>query len=327
MARARPDTVGAPPAPDPREAVNDAEADRAPPAGIADDAVGRLTRRLGERVRAVRKRRGLSRRALAELSGVSPRYLAQLESGEGNTSIALLHRVAVALERPVETLVAADDPLADETGELVRLYRRADAAGRARARQALDPERLRADKAGRICLIGLRGAGKSTLGPMLGEALGVPFVELNRAIERGAGMPVGEIIALYGEAGYRKLEADTLESIVATHERVVLAVAGGVAEVESSFAQLLTRFHTVWIKASAAEHMERVRAQGDLRPMAGNPRAMAQLHDLLRAREARYRRAEHHLDTGGRTVEASRAELVELVRSSGIVAEQPNRAR
>ena len=320
MTRARSGTAGAPPAPDSREAVNDAEADRAPPAGLADDAVGHLTRRLGERVRAVRKRRGLSRRALSELSGVSPRYLAQLESGEGNTSIALLQRVAIALERPIEALVAADDPLTGETDELVRLYRRADAAGRTRALQALDPERLRADRAGRICLIGLRGAGKSTLGPMLGDALGVPFVELNREIERGAGMPIGEIIALYGDEGYRKLEADTLEAIVAAHERVVLAVAGGVVEAESGFAQVLTRFHTVWIRASAAEHMERVRAQGDLRPMAGNPQAMAQLHDILREREARYRRAELHLDTGGRDVEASRRELVELVRSSGIVA-------
>ena len=106
---------------------------------------------------------------------------------------------------------------------------------------------------------------------MLGDALDVPFVELNREIERDAGMPIGEVIALYGEAGYRKLEADTLDAIVEAHERVVLAVAGGVVEVESSFAQVLTRFHTVWIRASAVEHMERVRAQGDLRPMAGNP--------------------------------------------------------
>ena len=294
---------------------------------MADASAAALIRRVGERVRAARKAEGLPRRVLSERSGVSPRYLAQLEAGEGNISIGLLERVAIALGRPIETLVGAEDSPRDGAvgavgaAELVALYRGADAAARARAFEALDPGRRRASKAERVCLIGLRGAGKSTLGAALGEALGVPFVELNREIERDAGVPVGEIIALYGNEGYRRLEAEALDDVVATHERVVLAVAGGLVEQASTFAEVLARFHTVWLRAAPFEHMERVRAQGDLRPMAGDPRAMARLREILEAREALYGRAEHHLDTAGRSVDASLAELRELVRARALLEE------
>ena len=274
-----------------------------PRPATADAAVAALLVRVGERVRTARKSRRYSRRELSERSGVSPRYLAQLEGGEGNISIGLLQRIGIALGQPIEALVAAEG---------------ATARGR---------------KAERLCLIGLRGAGKSTLGARLGEALGVPFVELNEAIEREADMPVGEVIALYGEEHYRRLEADTLGHIVATRERVVLAVAGGVVEAPDTFAELVDRFHTVWLRAEPAEHMARVRAQGDLRPMAGNPRAMERLREILAERESRYRRAEHHLDTGGRTVEDSLADLRGLVashdifpcRASGGAAPEPRR--
>ena len=303
------------------KAANDVEPDRSIQSDFADEAIDHLSLRIGERVRALRERKGLSRRVLCELSGVSPRYLVKLESGEGNTSIALLQRVAITLNQPIESLVAAADPLAAENNELIALYRQADAAARTRAFHALDPVRLQADKAARIGLIGLRGAGKSTLGPLLAEALELPFIELNNEIEGSAGMPLGEIIALYGDEGYRELEADTLQTIIAKYERVVLAVAGGLVDEQDSFIQILSRFHTVWISASPTEHMERVRAQGDLRPMAGNPQALTQLKTILKARESRYRRAEYHLDTAGQTLDVSRAELIRLVRASGIVNE------
>lgn len=284
-------------------------------------SVAALIDQVARRVYQARKARRLSRRELSELSGVSPRYLVQLESGEGNISIGLLQRIAIALDRPIESLVGIDDELADDVARLVVRYRNADAATRTSVLRLLDPEQLRERKAERLCLIGLRGAGKSTLGALLGKKLGLPFIELNHEIERSAGMPVAEVIAMYGEEGYRKLEANTLNAIVTSHDRLVLAVAGGVVEETNTFAEVLGRFHTVWLKASPTEHMERVRAQGDLRPMAGNPQAMEQLREILTTRESLYGQAEHHLDTSGKTIDTSLDELCSLVESYKIFAE------
>jgi len=282
-------------------------------------SVKALINQVAERVYAARKAKRLSRRELSELSGVSPRYLVRLEGGEGNISIGLLQRIAVALERPIEWLVGADDALSDELTRLVLRYRNADSATRTSVLSLLDPEQLRQRKAERVCLIGLRGAGKSTLGSRLSQVMDLPFIELNQEIEHSAGMPVGEVIAMYGEEGYRKLEADTLKDIITTRERFILAVAGGVVEDANTFAKVLGRFHTVWLKAEPDDHMERVRAQGDLRPMAGNPQAMEKLREILAARESRYRQAEYHLDTSGKTIDATLAELKSLVSTYGIL--------
>ncbi len=278
-----------------------------------------LIEQVGQRVYKTRKAKRLSRRELSEKSGVSPRYISRLEGGEGNISIGLLQRIAIALERPIEWLVGTDDELADDVARLIVRYRNADAATRASVLQLLDPAQLRERKAQRLCLIGLRGAGKSTLGSRLSREMDLPFIELNQEIERSAGMPIGEVIAMYGEEGYRKLEADTLKTIIETRERLVLAVAGGVVEKPDTFAEVLGRFHTVWLKADPTEHMERVRAQGDLRPMAGNPQAMEQLRAILVARESRYGQAEYHLDTSGKTVEVSLGELQGLVVAHNII--------
>ncbi|MFK7858233.1 MAG: helix-turn-helix transcriptional regulator [Granulosicoccus sp.] len=275
---------------------------------------------VGRRVLAARKSKRYSRRELSERSGVSTRYLVQLEGGEGNISIGLLQKLAIALELPIDELVVRDDAISEDVANMVTLFRNADASTRAHVMRVLDPERLRELKAERVCLIGLRGAGKSTLGAKLSQALDVPFIELNSEIERSAGIPLGEIIALYGEDGYRTLEADTLKAILATHNRLVLAVAGGLVEQVDTFREVLERCHTVWLRADPTEHMERVRAQGDLRPMAGNPRAMAQLREILLARESRYRQAEFHLNTSSRTVDQSFADLSELIASHKIFA-------
>lgn len=282
-------------------------------------SISELIVRVGKRVYNARKAQHLSRRELSERSRVSPRYLVQLEAGEGNISIGLLQRIAVALDKPIEWLVGPDDASDDDLARLAVRYRNADAATRINVQRLLDPEHLRKQKAQRLCLIGLRGAGKSTLGALVAKAMDVPFVELNQQIERSASMPVAEIIAMYGAQGYRKLEADTLKDIINTHQRVVLAVAGGVVEAPVTFAQLLERFHTVWLKASPSEHMERVRAQGDLRPMAGNPQAMEQLRTILISRESRYSQAEHHLNTSGKTIDATLAEFLALVTSQAIL--------
>lgn len=284
-----------------------------------ETSVEAVITQVGTRVYKERKAKRMSRRELSEQSGVSPRYIARLEAGEGNVSIGLLQRIAIALDRPIEWLVSTEDALSDDIERLIGRYRRADAATRANVMRVLDPTLLREQKSERLCLIGLRGAGKSTLGALIGKALNLPFIELNQEIERSAGMPVSEVIAMYGEEGYRKLEADTLTNIIATRERLVLAVAGGVVEEATTFADVLGRFHTVWLKASPTEHMERVRAQGDLRPMAGNPKAMEQLREILAARESRYGQADHHLDTSGKTIDASLAELRSTIASNNII--------
>jgi XRE family transcriptional regulator, aerobic/anaerobic benzoate catabolism transcriptional regulator len=252
----------------------------------ADAAVSRLMRQVGERVRASRKEKGMPRRVLSEISGVSPRYLAQLEAGEGNISIGLLQRIAMALDQRIDWLVREDEPAPAD-----------------------------ASRGQRICLIGLRGAGKSTLGALAGDALGIPFVELNSEIEAQAGMPVAEVIALYDQEGYRKLEARALDRIVATRETLVLAVAGGIVTEPETFKTLLGHFHTIWLKTSPEEHMSRVRQQGDERPMAGNPEAMEQLKSILTSREALYEQAPARLDTSGKTEGQSLTELLAIIEA------------
>ena len=239
---------------------------------------------LGTRVRIRRKHLKLSRRALAVTSGVSERYLVELESGRGNISILLLRQVAAALATPMETLIRDGGPATDR------------------------------GKADRIALIGLRGAGKSTLGRLLADDLGAPFVELNAAISRESGLALTEIFSLYGADGYRRFEQHCLNQIAARYDACVLAVGGGIVAEPDTFAALLKDFRTVWIQTSPAEHMNRVRAQGDNRPMAGNPAAMNDLRAILADRQRLYARADTALDTAGRTVSESRAALLALVQ-------------
>ena len=269
---------------------------------------------VGERVRKARERRGISRRVLAELSQVSLRYLAQLEGGTGNISIALLGRVSLALDHRIEWLVGADDPWSSEAVRFSELFRSATTVERRRVMRLLDtgdPTRLREK---RLCLIGLRGAGKSTLGKLVSKELSLPFLELNRKIEEVSGIHVNEVMALYGQEGYRRLERQALERIVATTSKTVLAVAGGIVAEPETFSYLLRHFHTVWLKARPEEHMKRVRKQGDLRPMRGNPKAMEELRSILTSRESLYAQAEAAVDTSGRTLEQSARDLVEVVR-------------
>lgn len=281
----------------------------------ADREADALIARVGERVRRARDRKGIPRRVLSEKSGVSPRYLAQLEAGGGNISIALLQRVAHALDHKIEWLVGEDDPWSSDALRVADLYRTATAETQARVRAALNPEPIEATRAQRICLIGLRGAGKSTLGRLVGDQLGVPFLELNREIEEQSGMPVAELMALYGQEGYRRLEAQAIDRVIATHDSVILAVAGGIVAEPDTYANLLGHFHTIWVKATPAEHMARVREQGDTRPMAGNPEAMDQLKSILTAREALYDRAQARLDTSGHTEGESLEELMTLIET------------
>ncbi len=285
---------------------------------IVTDAA-KLTARLAKRISEARKARGLPRRVLSELSGVSPRYLAQLEAGEGNISVVLLQRVARALDLGIEKLLAEEVPLDRDVGRVAALYRQAAPDVQDRVRALLSPQNPGVLRAGRVCLLGLRGAGKSTLGRLAGEALGIPFVELNKDIEHETGMPLTEVMALYGIEGYRRLEADALERISLRYDRMILAVAGGIVAEPPTYARLLERFHTVWVRTTPGEHMQRVRAQGDLRPMQGNPAAMAQLKTLLEERTPLYARAEAQIDTSNRAPRSSLNDLITVISKNGFL--------
>jgi len=291
------------------------------PQSEAADSEARITaflEMLGERVRAARARKGISRRVLSEISGVSPRYLAQLESGKGNISIALLLKISAALDFNIEWLVAEEDPWQSETAMLRYMLTRATREQRHQVLDLLESGSRHNDRAGRIALIGLRGAGKSTLGRMAAAELGLPFVELDHEIEQTSGMPVNEVFSLYGQDAYRRLERQALERIVATHENLILAVAGGIVSEPETYTYFLRHYCAIWIKASPEEHMARVRGQGDDRPMIGNPDAMNDLRRILSSRETLYRRAEAEVDTQGRTLDDSLKSLLYAIKSLGL---------
>lgn len=269
--------------------------------------------RLAARVRAAREALGLPRRELSARSGVSPRYLAQLEAGEGNISVILLDRVATALNVRIEDLLSETPPMSGDVARVARLYQAAPAQVQGRVRALLAPQNPVAMRAQRICLVGLRGAGKSTLGRMAADKLKVPFVELNHEIEAEAGIPLAEVMALYGQDGYRALEAEAVARIVDRHDKLILAVAGGIVGDETAYDLVLERFHTIWIRTSPGEHMARVRAQGDLRPMEGNPAAMDQLKALLATRTPAYERALAQIDTAAKPVSTSLNELLAVI--------------
>lgn len=290
----------------------------------AEAAVAMLMEQVGDRVRKARERKGIPRRLLSERSGVSPRYLAQLESGQGNISISLLKRVAIALDHRIEWLVGKEDPWNSDVMRVAELFRSADQATQDIVLQTLSSDTAESRCANRICLVGLRGAGKSTLGKLAGKQLDVPFVELNQEIERHAGMPISEIMALYGQEGYRRLESDALDRVIAAFDTGILAVAGGVVAEPETYNKLLRHFHTIWLKASAQEHMDRVLAQGDERPMAGNPEAMVQLKSILTSREVLYKKALFQLDTSQVSLEQSLEQLIGLIAEIGLLTTEDN---
>ncbi len=235
---------------------------------------------VGAAVRTHRERRGWSRRELAVHSGVSERFLAQLETGAGNISLMRFAEVAHALGTTPSVLLAAADA----------------------------PPSVRP-----IALLGVRGAGKSAVGEALAKKLGVPFVEIDQQIEEAAGLPLSEVFAVHGEAYYRRVEREVLSRLLATPSPMVLATGGSIVNDPTNYGLLRTRCHTIWLRAGAEDHWNRVVAQGDQRPMAENPHAFAELRALLTAREKLYARAEHTVDTAGRRISQVVAELCQVV--------------
>ena len=260
--------------------------------------------RLGGKVRDARLRRGLTRKALARESAVSERYLAELEAGRGNISVLLLRQVAGTLDLAMVDLLRENEGQALELTLIHEFLERLPKQRLARVRTLLQRD-FGADPAGRserIALIGLRGAGKSTLGEALAAELKVPFIELDREIEREAGTGLSEIFLLYGQQGYRRYEQRCLEKILEGQARCVIATGGSIVSEPGTYDLLRSSCFTVWLKAKPEEHMSRVMAQGDMRPMEGNTQAMADLKRILQSRATLYGQADAVVDTAGRSL-------------------------
>ena len=279
---------------------------------------------LGKRVRELRNRRGQTRKMLAREADVSERHLAQLEGGEGNVSIVLLRRIAGALGVSLAELFAPETETPHKKVLIQRFLERLPAHRVEDAMFRLMREFRNEEKARRkrVALIGLRGAGKSTLGARLGKELEIPFIELDGEIEKEAGMPLGEIFSLYGQSGYRAIERRVLERVLDGHARAILSIGGGVVSEKETYGYLLSNCYTVWIKARPEEYLERVIAQGDLRLMAGSARAMEDLRRILEAREPLYRKADMFLDTSGNSVDESFEKLKAALQATEQLKEE-----
>lgn len=279
---------------------------------------------LGERVRALRARRGMTRKALSLATDVSERHLANLEYGVGNASILILLQVAQALQCSLAELVGDVTTRSPEWLMIREMLEQRDEATLRRARVAIG-ELLGTggahgeggrERSSRVALIGLRGAGKSTLGQLLAEDLGFPFVELSREIEKFAGCSISEIQALYGQNAYRRYERRALEESIQIYPEAVIATPGGIVSDPATFNLLLAHCTTVWLQADPEDHMQRVVAQGDMRPMKASREAMEDLKQILAGRAAFYSKAEFHVETSRRTLEAAFADLRGVVREA-----------
>lgn len=275
-----------------------------------------LVAAIGRLVRLSRAKRGITRRQLAQASGASERYLAQIEGGQGNPSVIILASIARALDVPIIELLPRSNGRTAAMAHILDVLGRVPVAELPALAELIERragQDAAIDRGRRVALIGLRGAGKSTLGRRLADALGYPFIELDRLVEQEYGAPIPDLIEMGGLATFRRYERACLERVVDAYDAAVIATAGGIVSNAESYALLLRRTHTVWIKARPDEHMRRVMAQGDFRPMAQNREAMADLVAILDARRVDYARAHAQLDTSGDTVDESLAKLTRIV--------------
>ena len=297
-------------------------------AGLVDSASrDRFLIALGERTRALRARRGLTRKGLAKMAEVSERHLANVEMGVGNASIQFLRQLAQALNCTLAELVGDETASSPEWLMIREILRGRSDPELAQARGSLaamfGAPASQAARRQRVALVGLRGAGKSTLGRMLADSWVLPFVELNRQIESVAGCSLSEIHSLYGPAAYRRYEKRALEDTIQRFPRAVIATPGGIVSDPATFNLLLAHCYTVWVRATPEEHMSRVLAQGDTRPMAGhsgNREAMEDLRRILDSRAAFYSKADEVFDTSEKTMEDCFVGLQEQLRGTISIA-------
>jgi XRE family aerobic/anaerobic benzoate catabolism transcriptional regulator len=271
---------------------------------------------IGGEVRRNRAKRGMTRRQLAQASETSERYLAQIESGAGNPSVSVLRAIAGALDLPATALLPETRKRPAALGAIIDLLAQVPESQLPALGKEIEARVARlenADRGRRIALVGLRGAGKSTLGRMLAKHLGWPFIELDRMVEEAYGASIPDLIEMSGTATFRRHERGALERVIAANEAAIITTAGGIVADPETYSLLLRRAHTIWIKARPEDHISRVMAQGDFRPMAQNRGAMADLVAILEARRADYARAEAEVDTSGDGVEQSFAKLLQAV--------------
>lgn len=283
--------------------------------GDHDDLLARVARSIRSRRTALR----LTHSDLAARAGLSVRFLSDLEAGRGNISIARLAAVAAALDLPVERLVGSTRPTAPD-GARARLDAEIAALDDQGVQDALDwirsrgPSEKHHDK---IALVGLRGAGKTSLGKAVAKKLRIAFIELDREIENAAGMPLSDIFGFHGEPYYRRLEREQVKAAIARRGRAIIATGGGIVSDPESFELLRGACFTIWLEASPEDHWSRVVAQGDHRPMKGKPQAMAELRAILDARRDLYARAHARIDTTELGLAGSIAELVRRIERIG----------
>jgi XRE family aerobic/anaerobic benzoate catabolism transcriptional regulator len=281
-------------------------------------------KRVGERVRLGRARRGMSRKVLSTASGVSERYLAELERGAGNASLLVLRQIADALGLEAAQLVSDQPERPIDLALTVHQLERLSPPELAEARRLLAQRFGRADASakGRVALVGLRGAGKTTLGERAAHTLSVPFVELDREVERASGMELSEIFATHGQAMYRRLERRCLETVIERFDHAVIATGGSLVTEPATYDLLLSSCFVVWLSATPDDHMGRVLAQGDLRPMAEGPRAMDDLKAILESRTALYAKADAEVSTSEQSEAQALAALLAAVRRDPADAER-----
>jgi len=274
---------------------------------------------LARRVRQARARRGMTRKMLARDSGVSERYLAEIETGKGNISVLVLRRLAKALSVSIDHLLLEGPEPSVELIHSVEFLRRLSLDDLKLARELLLHQFGGIDPAARhrrIALIGLRGAGKSTLGTALAERVEMPFLELDQIIEQESGLTLSLIFDFHGQSGFRQLERQCLEDVIRGYPCFVMATGGSLVSEPGTFERLLSACFTVWLKASPEEHLQRVFAQGDMRPMANHRDPMSDLQRILAQREVLYSKADIQVDTAGHTVDESLKTLMQALRDT-----------
>ena len=276
---------------------------------------GHFLEDLGHNVRALRLAAGQSIQDLAGAAGLSPRFLSELEAGRGNISVARLARIASALEQSLHSLIPANKKDASLRGQIWELVESCAVEDLQELYNWLSTRQKKRIPHS-VALVGVRGAGKSTIGKMLARRLGIPFVEIDAMLEKEAGMSLVELFAIHGESYYRQLEHDVMQKVLAASPRVVMATGGSLVTARETWGMVRRQCHTVWLRARPKDHWDRVAAQGDIRPMRNNPSAMDELTAMLRSREPLYAQAKLTIDTSKHSPEESVSLILKALGAS-----------